>query len=279
MTYQGTQRELHSGTGVLRYHEAGDGPPLLLLHGSGIGVSGWRNYRANLGVFADRFHCYALEFPGFGISDPVPGNPVTAAVDSVGRLMDALDLESACVIGNSLGAVVASQVAMARPERVRRLVAVGGIGASLLSPDPSEGTRLLRRFADDPTREHLVHWLECMIHDPALLTRELIEERWASAATPAARASIEAMYGSEAIAQRQRAISGARPYWSRLPTLTCPTLLAWGANDRQCPLDMALIAQRLVPRAELHVFPQCGHWVMYEAKEAFERVALEFLCR
>jgi len=56
-------------------------------------------------------------------------------------------------------------------------------------------------------------------------------------------------------------------------------LLTWGLDDRQCPPDMPMIPMRLIPNAELHVFPNCGHWVMIEAKEAFERVTLEFLLR
>src|SRR6476620_10539362 len=108
VTYEGTKREIVTDKGVIRYHEAGDGPPLLLLHGSGIGVSGWRNYRGNLAVFAEHFHCYVIEFPGFGISDPVPGaHPVLSAVDSVIRFMDAVGIDQAPLIGNSMGGVVA----------------------------------------------------------------------------------------------------------------------------------------------------------------------------
>lgn len=85
-SYEETKREIATSKGVLRYHEAGDGEPLILLHGSGIGVSGWRNYRGNLGTFAEHFHCYVLEFPGFGISDPstdIPwSRPVPQSFDS-----------------------------------------------------------------------------------------------------------------------------------------------------------------------------------------------------
>ncbi len=58
-----------------------------------------------------------------------------------------------------------------------------------------------------------------------------------------------------------------------------PTLLTWGRDDRVSPLDMALIPMRTIPNAELHVFPNCGHWAMIEAKEAFESTVLGFLTR
>ncbi|MEV6773640.1 alpha/beta hydrolase [Nocardia sp. NPDC051030] len=281
VTYESTKREISTDQGVLRYHEAGDGPPLILLHGSGIGVSGWRNFRANLGRFAEHFHCYVLEFPGFGVSDPVKGNPVLNAIDSVIRFMDALNIESAAMIGNSMGGVVAVNVAMQHPARVDKLISIGGIGASVFSPNPSEGTRLLQEFADNPSREGLLRWLNCMIYDPKQITDELVQERWESAAEPEAQASLKAMYGSQALALQQQylAASNTPPYWSMMHKITCPTLITWGADDRQCPPDMAMIPLRLIPEAELHVFPRCGHWVMYEAKEAFERVSLEFLQR
>lgn len=281
VTYDESKREVVTEQGVLRYHEAGEGPPLLLLHGSGIGVSGWRNYRENLGVFAQHFHCYVLEFPGFGISDPVEGSPVGAAVGSVTRFMDALGVESAAVIGNSMGGVVGAQVAMRHPDRVAKLITIGGVGPNIFSQSPSEGTRLLREFADAPSREKLVRWLECMVYDPAVVTEERIEERWETAQDPSSHRTLAAMYGSEAAAAQQRAVetSDAPPYWSMMGKVRCPTLFTWGLDDRQCPPDMPLVPLRLAPDAELHIFPNCGHWVMVEAKDAFERVALEFLLR
>lgn len=281
VTYEGTTREVATGKGVLRYHEAGEGPPLLLLHGSGIGVSGWRNYRANLEVFAEHFHCYVLEFPGFGVSDPVDGHPVLTAGSSVIRLMDALGIGSAAVIGNSMGGVVGVNVAMKYPERVSKLVTIGGVGPNIFSQNPSEGTRLLQDFADGPNRDKLVRWLECMVYDRSVLTEEQVEERWQTASDPESHKTLAAMYGSVAFAAQQQAMAsaGLPPYWSMLGKVQCPTLLTWGRDDRQCPPDMPMIPMRLIPHAELHVFPNCGHWVMVEAKEAFERVTLEFLRR
>jgi pimeloyl-ACP methyl ester carboxylesterase len=61
--------------------------------------------------------------------------------------------------------------------------------------------------------------------------------------------------------------------------LTAPTLLTWGRDDRVSPPDMALIPMRTIPNAELHIFPNSGHWSMIEAKEAFESTVLAFLSR
>lgn len=283
ITYEGTKREVRTEQGVIRYHEAGDGPPLLLLHGSGIGVTGWRNYRGNLGVFAEHFHCYLIEFPGFGISDPVPGgaHPVMTAVDSVIRFMDALGIDSAPMIGNSMGGVVAVNTAVTHPTRVDKIISIGGVGTGLFSATPSEGTRLLQAFADNPSREALIRWLECMTYDPKTVTEDIIEERWAVANHPDSHQTLKAMYGSESFHRQQAflANSPTPPYWSMLHQVKAPTLLTWGADDRQCPPDMAMIPLRLIPDAELHIFPKCGHWVMIEAKQAFERVSLEFLQR
>src|SRR5512139_3256016 len=99
LTYEATLRETSTDKGVLRYHEAGDGPPLLLLHGSGPGVTGWRNYRGNLGVFAEHFRCLVLEFPGFGVSDDFGGHPMLDAQAAVPAFVDALGLDRVDVIG------------------------------------------------------------------------------------------------------------------------------------------------------------------------------------
>ncbi|WP_248964160.1 alpha/beta fold hydrolase [Sphaerisporangium perillae] len=281
LTYESTARELATGQGVLRYHEAGDGPPLLLLHGSGPGVTGWRNYRGNLAVLAERFRCLVLEFPGFGVSDPTDQHPMVAAHGAVTRFLDGLGLQQVDVIGNSMGGIVATQVAIAHPDRVRRLVTIGGIGQNLFSPGPGEGINLLMEFTERPSREALVQWLTSMVHDPAIVTEELIEERWAQATDPATLAAARRMYGRAAFAARTAAAarSEAPPYWAMLHRLKARTLITWGRDDRVSPLDMAIVPMRTIPDVELHVFPNCGHWVMIEQKAAWESVVLAFLTR
>jgi pimeloyl-ACP methyl ester carboxylesterase len=281
LTYESTLRELVTDQGVLRYHEAGEGPPLLLLHGSGPGVTGWRNYRGNLAVFAEHFRTLVLEFPGFGVSDPTDQHPMVAAPAAVLRFLDGLGLQQVDVIGNSMGGIVATQVAAAHPDRIRRLVTIGGIGRNIFSPGPGEGIKLLVEFTEEPTRERLVQWLHSMVYDPAVVTEELIEERWAQATDPETLASARRMYGRAAMEARNAAAarSDAPPYWAMLHKIQARTLITWGRDDRVSPMDMALLPMRTIPDVELHVFPNCGHWAMIEAKEAWEATVLAFLTR
>ncbi len=277
--YDATLRELQTPQGVLRYHEYGDGPPLVLLHGSGPGVTGWRNYRGNLGLFGEHFRCLVLEFPGFGVSDDWGGHPMVTAGAALGTFVDALGLDTFDVVGNSMGGGVGIGYDIANPGRIRRLVTIGGIGRNIFSPGPGEGIKLLQEFTENPTREGLIQWLHSMVYDPAVVTDQLIEERWALATEPGTLESARRMYGKAAFAAMIQAMnaSDAPPQWAMMHKVSAKTLLTWGRDDRVSPLDMALVPMRTIPDAELHVFPNCGHWAMIEAKAAFERTVMGFL--
>lgn len=283
VSYEESLRELPSESGVLRYHEAGpvDGPPLLLLHGSGPGVTGWRNYRGNLNLFAQHFRCLVLEFPGFGVSDATDQHPMLAALPAVERLLDGLGLDRVDIIGNSMGGIVATRFAIAQPDRVRRMVTIGGMGRAVFSPSPGEGINLLMEFTEEPTRERLVQWLDSMVFDRSLVTEELIEERWTQATEPRTLESARKMYSRSAIEgmSKAAAASAEPPYWALLHRVRARTLITWGRDDRVSPLDMALLPMRTIPDAELHVLPDCGHWAMIEQKAAWECVVLAFLTR
>jgi pimeloyl-ACP methyl ester carboxylesterase len=280
-SYEGTLREITTDKGSLRYHEAGEGPVLLLLHGSGPGVTGWRNFRGNLAFFAEHFRCLVLEFPGFGVSDDFGGHPMLDAQSAVPAFVDALGLDRVDIIGNSMGGGVGINFAINHPDRIGKLLTIGGIGTNIYSPGPSEGIRLLQEFTEDPTRQRLVDWLNSMVYDPALVTETLINERWELATDPETLASARRMYGKAAFAAMTKMMRNADfPLpWAIMHKVKAPTLLTWGRDDRVSPLDMSLIPMRTIPNAELHVFPNCGHWVMIEQKQAFESTALSFLQR
>lgn len=274
-------RELPTEHGVLRYREAGDGPPLVLLHGSGPGVTGWRNFAGNMPTFARHFRTLVLELPGFGVSDDVGAHPMVAAQTAITAFLDGMGLDRVHLIGNSMGGFVATAFAISSPERVDRLVTIGGAGMSLFAPTPGEGIVRLSEFVEDPTRERLVDWLHSMVYDRSMVSEEMIEQRWAQATEPATLASSRLMYGRAALEQMATAARDPEttPPWAQLRLVQAPTLVTWGRDDRVSPVDMALLPMRLLPQGELHVFPNCGHWVMIEQKDAFESAAIAFLTR
>lgn len=274
-----TSRTLATSAGELHYHEAGDGPPLLLVHGSGPGVSGWANFGGNVGLFAEHFRTLILDLPGFGTSHAVEGSPVMHAPDAVVRFLDGLGIERAAMVGNSLGGGVVARIAATEPERVTRLVTLGGVGVPFFSASPPEGIVRLVEFVEEPTRERLLQWMRSMVFDPAVLTDEFVESRWRAASDPEALASIRSIY-NRALLDAFRVLTVTNPETlTMLPRIQAPTLLTWGRDDRVTPLDSAIAPLRLIPRCELHVFHDCGHWAMIERKEEFESVVLSYLLR
>ena len=281
-TYEETSKFIDTDIGKLHYHEAGEGPVLLLIHGSGPGVSGWANFKGNLGLFSEHFRTLILDLPGYGESPSDGGNVIFMAMPAVTSFLEALGIdEKIRIVGNSLGGIVGAMFANMNADKVDRLVTIGGIGGNLFNAGPAEGINLLVDFTEDPTRDRLVTWLRSMVYDKGLITEELIEERFKRATDPKFMQANAEMYNRQATDMREMAVEkGMMPRgWDMVKDIKCPLLITWGRDDRVSPLDMALVPMRVVKHAELHVFPNCGHWAMIEAKDAFEATVLGFLTR
>lgn len=277
LTFEGTRKTAQINGSMLSWHEAGEGEPLVLLHGSGPGVSAWSNFQFNLPVLAKSFRVIMPDMPGFGVSE-LPQlteyYPVYAA-RSVAALLDHLDLPSACFTGNSMGGAVTAELAAMAPERVRSmaLIGSGGLSVSLFGTDPSEGFKRLFEFLADPTRPRMVEWIKTMVHNPALITDDLVEARMQNALAPGAIDRIKAIFAT-LFDPRYR--GDAAPLWTKAASIRTPTLLLWGRDDRTLPYDQAHFANRHLPEVELHSFSRCGHWLQIERKAEFERVSTEF---
>ncbi|GAA4527863.1 4,5:9,10-diseco-3-hydroxy-5,9,17-trioxoandrosta-1(10),2-diene-4-oate hydrolase [Amycolatopsis samaneae] len=263
----------------LHYHESGVEHPetVIFLHGGGPGASAWSNFGRNLPVFAKSYRVIAVDQPGFGRSDKPTEHPqyFRHSAGAVAGLMDTLGIERAHFVGNSLGGGAAVRLALEHPKRAGRLVLMGpgGLSVNVFAPDPTEGVKNLSRFGGAPTRENLEAFLRIMVHDQALITDELIDERLAAASTPESLAAMRAM-----------GMSFMRPdsyeegmLWREAHRLRQRVLLIWGREDRVNPLDGALLALKTIPRAQLHVFGGCGHWAQLEKFDEFNRLALDFL--
>ena len=269
----------------LHYHEAGghdsgsSGTPAVLLHGGGPGASAWSNFGPNLPVFAGHFRTLMLDQPGFGSSDkpPVTGNYFTFAAEAVAGLLDELAIDRVHLIGNSLGGGTAVRFALRFPERADRLVlmAPGGLGLNVFAPDPTEGIRRLMEFAatPGPSREKMAAFLAAMVFDQRLVTDDLVQERYAIASAPDAIAAMASMGASF----YDPAYADDGLLWREAHRLRQRVLLLWGREDRVNPLDGALVALKQIRRAQLHVFGGCGHWVMLEKFDEFNRLAISFL--
>ncbi|WP_326947602.1 MULTISPECIES: 4,5:9,10-diseco-3-hydroxy-5,9,17-trioxoandrosta-1(10),2-diene-4-oate hydrolase [unclassified Amycolatopsis] len=263
----------------LHYHEAGaeHAETVILLHGGGPGASAWSNFGRNLPEFAKHYRTIAVDQPGFGRSDKPTAHPqyFRHSADAVAGLMDALGVETAHFIGNSLGGGAAVRLALNHGKRAGRLVLMGpgGLSVNLFAPDPTEGVKNLGKFGAKPSRERMEAFLRIMVHDQALITDELIDDRFAAANTPESLAAMRAMGMS--FAQPETYEEGM--LWREAHRLRQRVLLIWGREDRVNPLDGALVALKTIPRAQLHVFGGCGHWAQLEKFDEFNRLALDFL--
>ena len=271
----------------LHYEQAGaslPGTPVVMLHGGGPGATGLSNFGRNLPVFAGRFRTLVVDQPGFGKSDKpaVEGNYFTFAARGLAGLLDELGVDRVHLVGNSLGGGTAVRFALNYPERAGRLVLMGpgGLSLNVFAPDPTEGVKRLADFAapvgsgpPGPSREKMAAFLRTLVFDQRLVTDELIDERYAAASEPAALAAMASLGASF----YDPAFFEDGMLWREAHRLRNPVLLIWGREDRVNPLDGALVALKLIRRAQLHVFGGCGHWAQLEKFDEFNRLAISFL--
>ena len=286
---EAARRSSKAGDITLNYYEAGvstssttgepvgGGLPLVMLHGGGPGASAWSNFGAALPRFASSYRTLLVDQPGFGDSDKpeVTANYFRHSAGYLLKFLDEQGIDRVHLLGNSLGGGTATRFALENPKRVGRLVLMGpgGLNLNVFSPDPTEGVKRLMDFAANPSRDALRAFISTMVVDQSLVTDELVEERYADATKPGAR---EAMASMGASFWNPEWFEDGM-LWREAYKLRPHTLLTWGREDRVNPLDGALAALKLIPKAQLHVFPNCGHWAQIEAAEAFFDVTNTFL--
>lgn len=262
----------------IHYNDAGSGDAVFMLHGSGPGASGWSNFHRQVDTFVDAGYRVILpDSPGWNKSDPVvvdSGYRSDINAAAIKGLMDVLKIERAHLIGNSMGGINALTFALAYPDRLNKLIIMGGggVGPSLFSPLPLEGIKLLLGTYANPSMESLKRMLDVFVFDPSKLTEDLIKGRFANMMEH--KNHLENFVKSGQLNPKQF------PDLSlRLPEISAPALITWGRDDRFVPLDWGLKMLWNLQKAELHVFSQCGHWAQWEHAEKFNRLVLEFLSR
>jgi len=260
----------------LHYNDVGAGEVVIMLHGSGAGATGWANFHRNVDAFvAAGYRVILLDCPGFGKSDPIltaePRFVVNARYTK--GLMDALDIDKAHLIGNSMGGGSALAFAVEFPERLNKLILMGagGVGkTSLFTPLPMEGIKLLFQVYREPTLDNLKKMLNVFVYDASALTEELVQLRLNSIlANPL---HLENFLKSVELSQ-----FNFGDFSANLPDIRHQTLITWGRDDRFVPIDWSLKLLNGIPNSRLHVFSQCGHWAQWEHADAFNRLVIDFL--
>ena len=253
------------------YHEAGHGRPLVMLHGSGPGVTAWANWRLTLPYLAERgFHCYAYDIAGFGYTerDPNVHYGITEWVEHLAAFLEDVVGGPAMLLGNSMGGALALRLAVERPDLVTRLGLMGAAGVRFeLTPS------LDAVWGYTPSVEHMRTLIaEHFAYDPALATDDLVKLRYEASIQPGFQEAYAALFP----APRQRWVDAIATPDDRLRTIAVPTLLFHGREDRVIPLAVSYRLLELIDRAQLHVFGRCGHWTQVEHAAAFNALCALF---
>jgi 2-hydroxy-6-oxonona-2,4-dienedioate hydrolase len=278
LTYDSSSRSVKTRNWTIHYNEAGpaDAPAVVLLHGSGPGATGWSNFKTNIGPLSEHFRVIAPDMPGWGESDAVVKEDRDHAEAAV-QLLDALGIEKAAFVGNSMGGITTLRLATEHPERVSHVVTMGpgsGPQPKLLSPGGglSEGMKVLVAAYRDPSAASMKQLTEVMTFDNArFATDELAAER---AATAARRPEHLANY-LDGFAR-----GGAIAQWFSLDALASvdiSTLLIHGRDDRVVHFENSLILLARIRNSRLVLLNRCGHWAQVEHADEFNRLVTEFV--
>lgn len=259
-----------------RYWTSGDkGTTVILLHGIGSSVETWAY---NINVLAQHHRVYAVDLVGAGRSDKPPATySLTYLAQFVLGFMDAISIECASLVGNSLGGGVALQFALNFPQKVEKLILVNSLG---LGKEITLTLRLVtlpfvgRLFS--PSRMGTALLLKQSVYYSTLISNDLVELFYQIASLPKAWEALLELINTNID------LFGVRteiynPIVDRLATITAPTLVLWGRQDRVLPVAHAAVATKGLPNARIHIFDPCGHWSQVERSEEFNTLVLEFL--
>jgi 2-hydroxymuconate-semialdehyde hydrolase len=246
-------------------------PPVLLLHGSGPGVTAAANWRPVIPALSADRRVIAPDQLGFG--GTATGEPRSygraAWTEHALALLDTLGLGTVDVIGNSMGGAIALAMAVARPGAVRRIVTMGSMGVAMALP-----YGLNEVWGYTPGTAQMRHIIGLFAHNRGLITDDLVEMRYQASLNPPVRDSWAAMFP----APRQRWVDDLALSGAELASIQAPALLVHGRDDRVVPWRPSsgqLID--LLPDSRLHVMSNCGHWTMIEKTADFLAVVQPFL--
>lgn len=252
------------------FHDAGTGTPVLMLHGSGPGVSAWANWQHTMPALSRRARVLAPDLVGYGSTER-PDDvrySLRTWTDHAWAFLDALGVDRVSVVGNSLGGRIALQMAEDDPGRLQRLVLMGAPGVGMT---PTEGLKALRAY--EPSPENMRALLTGYFAvDTSIITDDLVRIRYEASAAPGAHEAYRAMFFDPRHAGSDLGITE-----EQVRAVHVPALLVHGREDKVVPPEVAWTMAHLLPDADLHVFARCGHWTQIERADEFNALVGAFL--
>jgi pimeloyl-ACP methyl ester carboxylesterase len=274
-------RYIGAGGVRTRCIEAGDGPPVILLHGTGGHVEAWAH---NLAPLAEHHRVIAIDMVGHGLSDkPDLEYVLTDYTAHVREVMAALGLRQARFAGISLGAWVATWLALESPELVHSLVnCTGGVFRWADGQEPAEARQRRTMVSASSevlalTRDAVRRRLEILFHDPAHCSDELVDLRLELYSRPDAAAVLGAIHHMLAYDSPDRIKFSLTE--ERLAQIRVPVFYLWGEHNPGGSIGSATKAAALTERAELAVIAGAGHWPQWERPAEFNQLVIDYFAR
>jgi pimeloyl-ACP methyl ester carboxylesterase len=252
------------------YHDVGQGEPVVLLHGSGPGVSAWANWQHTIPALAKTNRVLAFDLVGYGATERPDGirYSLRGWTDHVWAFLDALGLAKVSVVGNSLGGRLALQMAEDDSKRLSRMVLMGSPGVGMTV---TEGLKALRGY--EPSPENMRALLtDYFAVDTSIITDDLVRIRYEASAAPGAHEAYRLMYFDPRHDGSNLGITE-----DQVRAMRVPTLLVHGREDKVVPAEVSWTMVNLLPDADLHVFARCGHWTQIERAAEFNALVAGFL--
>ncbi len=261
-------KHIQTGDILTNYHDVGEGAPVLLLHGSGPGVSAWVNWRGVLASLSGEFQLLAPDMAGFGYTETPQDIDYSRAVwvRQIIDFLDALKLKKVHLVGNSFGGSLALALAIQYPERVEKIVLMGSVGV------PFELTAGLDAvWGYQPSFEGMQSLMrDTFAYDPGLINDQLVESRY--------QASLRTQQAFAAMfpAPRQRWVDAMAHSEEDIRGIKHPTLMVHGRDDKVIPVANSLTLHQWIDDSQVHLFGRCGHWTQIEKGPAFCRLVRDF---
>jgi 4,5:9,10-diseco-3-hydroxy-5,9,17-trioxoandrosta-1(10),2-diene-4-oate hydrolase len=249
----------------LFYRTAGEGKPVVLIHGIGSSSQIWAR---NLDPLSQNHRVYALDMIGFGRSEkPKPAYGIADHVNCLRNFMNHLQIEKASLVGHSTGGLIALDFCLAHPEMVDRLILVDSI--ALRNSNPSFTERLICF----PLLGELFVLFRSKLILKKFVTKEFyyhpefVRDEMLNPLMQADRAAVLKLTRTISRTDRREAVKGIKT----------PTLILWGDQDRAIPRAHALLLQQIIPKSQYRILKEAGHHPQIEASEEFNQEVARFL--